>query len=137
VHVLALTTVLGSIAILDLRLLGWASRDRPVGRVLEDVLPCAWTAFAVALASGVLLFSSNARTYAHNSFFLAKLVLLLLLGVNTAVFHAGAGGRMGQWESATRPPAGARIAGALSMVLWLAVTVCGRWVGFTRIAFPR
>ena len=116
-HVLALTAVVGSAAILDLRLLGWASRDRPVGKVLADVLPCVWTGFALAIVSGALLFSSNARVYAHNPFFVSKLVFLGLIGVNTVVFHGGVGRKQREWETAGRPPAPARVAGAISMIL--------------------
>src|SRR5713101_4604096 len=87
VHVLAITLVVGTIAIVDLRLIGLASRDRPIMRLTEDVLRCTWTAFAVAATTGVLLFSSNAFDYAYNSYFQAKLVLLVLAGINMAIFH--------------------------------------------------
>ena len=136
VHVLAVTVVVGSVAVLDLRLLGWASRDRPVSRVLADVLPTTWTAFALAFLSGALLFSSNALVYAHNPFFRSKLVLLVLLGVNTAVFHRATARRLGEWDGAPLPPRWARAAGAISIVLWIGVTICGRWVGFTRVSVP-
>src|SRR5208283_35354 len=74
VHVLAITQVVGSISIVDLRLLGLAWRDRPVGRVLRDVLPITWASFGLAVASGFLLFSSNAPAYARNPFLRLKLV---------------------------------------------------------------
>ena len=60
VHVLAITLVLGSIAVADLRLLGIASVKRPVSQLLHEVLPVTWVAFAVALISGLIMFSSNA-----------------------------------------------------------------------------
>jgi len=87
VHVLAITLVVGSISIVDLRLLGLAWRDRPVRGVLRDVLPVTWTAFGLAVASGFLLFSSNAPAYARNPFLQAKLGLLLVAGLNMALFH--------------------------------------------------
>ena len=60
VHVLAITLVLGSIAVADLRLLGVASVKRPVSQLLHEVLPVTWVAFAVALLTGLLMFTSNA-----------------------------------------------------------------------------
>jgi hypothetical protein len=131
VHVLALCAVVGSIAILDLRLLGLASRGRPVRKIVADVLPVTWSAFALAVLSGSLLFASNAVAYAHNAAMQGKLVALLLLGVNAAVFHRFVGRRLPQWEGAHKPPAPARVAGATSIGLWLAVIVFGRWIGFT------
>src|ERR1700704_4273592 len=56
VHVLALTTVAGSIAMLDLRLLGITSRDRPVSQVAADILPWTWSGFLLAALSGFLMF---------------------------------------------------------------------------------
>jgi hypothetical protein len=135
-HVLSLTVVLGSVAILDLRLLGWASRDRSVDKVLADVSPRLWAAFGFAFVTGSLLFSSNALTYAHNPLFRSKIVLLILLALNTATFERGVKKRLSDWQSAATPPAWARVAGAVSIVLWIGVTVCGRWIGFSRVPVP-
>jgi hypothetical protein len=66
-HVLAITLVIGSIAIVDLRLIGLASRERAAGRLASEVLRCTWAAFAVAAITGALLFASNAFNYAHNA----------------------------------------------------------------------
>jgi len=58
-HVVSICLVVGSIFSVDLRLLGLASTDRSVSRVMNGILPLTWTAFAVAVASGSLLFISN------------------------------------------------------------------------------
>ena len=47
------------------------------------------------------------------------------------VFHALSAKDMPQWEKQARPPLQARLAGALSILLWIAVVACGRWIGFT------
>jgi hypothetical protein len=130
VHVLAIVLVVGSISIVDLRLLGWASRDRPVNRVMRDVLPLTWGAFAVAAIAGGLLFSSKAVDYAHNFFFQGKMVLMALAGVNMVIFHAFSGRDVARWSNA-EPPLTARIAGSASLILWIAVVAFGRWIGFT------
>jgi hypothetical protein len=132
VHVLAITLVIGSIAIVDLRLIGLASLDRAVNRLASQVLPCTWAAFAVAAISGALLFSSNASNYAHNFPFQAKLVLLVLAGVNMSVFHLLVGRDVERWgASPDTTPLPARIAGAVSLLLWIGVVAFGRWIGFT------
>jgi hypothetical protein len=130
VHVLAIVLVVGSISIVDLRLLGWASRDRPVSQVLRDVLPLTWGAFAVAAIAGGLLFSSKAVDYAHNFFFQGKMVLMALAGVNMVIFHAFGGRDVARWSNA-EPPLAARVAGSASLILWIAVVAFGRWIGFT------
>jgi hypothetical protein len=130
-HVLAITLVVGSIAIVDLRLLGFASLDRAVARVTDEVLPCTWIAFAVALLSGLALFSSNAVNYAHNPPFQFKMVLLLLAGINMGIFHIGAGRRVGDWPAHAHTPPAAKVAAACSLLLWIGVVGFGRWIGFT------
>ena len=131
VHVLAVTLVVGSISIVDLRLLGWASLERAVSRVTGSVLPCTWIAFAAAAISGGLLFSSNAMTYAHNTWFLIKFCFIALAGANMLIFQFGIHGSVANWDSAATPPTAARVAGALSLLFWIAVITCGRWVGFS------
>ena len=130
-HVLAITLVVGTIGIVDLRLLGWASLDRSVGRVSDSVLPVTWCAFALAVATGALLFCSNATVYGHNTFFIIKFVFIGLAGLNMLVFQLFTRRDLQIWGDAAHPPAAARAAGALSLLFWVAVVLCGRWVGFT------
>lgn len=131
VHVGAIVLVVGSISIVDLRLLGLASCDRPAQLLMRELLPLTWGAFAVAAAAGVLLFSSKAVDYAHNFFFQGKMILLLLAGTNMAVFHVLAGRDVSNWSDVTQPAMPAKIAGSLSLILWVTVVAFGRWIGFT------
>jgi hypothetical protein len=131
VHVIAISLVVGSILVLDLRLLGFASVGRPVSRLANAILPVTWGAFAIAATSGFLLFISNASKYLANGYFDAKIILICAAGLNMLVFHAIGARDMPQWESRGQPPLPARAAGALSILLWIAVVTCGRWIGFT------
>src|SRR4030081_680805 len=60
VHVLAIVLVVGTISIVDLRLLGIASPERAVRRLMRDVIPYTWGAFAAAAITGFLMFASDA-----------------------------------------------------------------------------
>jgi hypothetical protein len=131
VHVLAICLVVGSILVVDMRLLGLASVNRSVSRVSNGILPLTWSAFAVAVASGRLLFISNATKYLGNGFFIAKLVLIGAAGLNMAMFHLISARDLPRWEKETRLPLSARLAGAISILLWISVVACGRWIGFT------
>src|SRR3954466_7330578 len=131
VHVLAIVLVVGTISIIDLRLLGIASLDRAATRLMADVLPGTWGAVVIAVITGSLLFSSNAPKYAHNFFFEGKMVLLAAAGVNMAIFHLFGLRDVGRWDTAQRTPPAARAAGTVSLLLWIAVVAFGRWIGFT------
>ncbi len=130
-HVVAICLVVGSILVLDLRLLGLASIHRPVSRLTAAVLPVTWGAFAVAATSGFLLFISNATKYLENGYFVAKILLICAAGVNMIIFHGISAKDLPQWEKEPMPPLRARLAGVLSILLWIAVVACGRWLGFT------
>ncbi len=131
VHVLALTLVIGSIAIVDLRLIGLASRDRGVVQTTATVLPVTWTAFCFAVITGGLLFASNATTYAHNFYFQVKIALIAAAGLNMAAYHLFLNKGSDAWHTSSLTPMRARVVGALSLSLWIAVAAFGRWIGFT------
>jgi hypothetical protein len=131
IHVLAIALVVGSISIVDFRLLGIASKSRPITELTRLVLPLTWAAFATAAIAGALLFSSNAVKYAHNQFFIAKMALILLAFANMLVFHAITQRNRHVWDGAEMPPWPVRAAGGLSLLIWAGVVACGRWIGFT------
>jgi hypothetical protein len=131
VHVLALTVVIGSIAIVDLRLLGVASRDRTVAQTTAAVLPVTWIAFVFAVLTGGLMFSSNATVYAHNFYFQIKMALIALAGINMTLFHLVLHRGVDGWHTPALTPLRARFVGALSLCLWIAIAAFGRWIGFT------
>jgi hypothetical protein len=132
VHVLAIVLVVGTISIVDLRLLGVASRDLTVRRVIGDVTPYTWGAFAVAAITGSLMFSSDAVHYAHNRLFQGKLALLALAGLNMAAFHLIGIRDIERWDTGSgTTPIAAKTAAAISLMVWIGVVALGRGIGFT------
>jgi hypothetical protein len=131
IHVVAIVTVFGTIAMMDLRLLGLASRNRTVTAVSNDTLKLTWGAFVLALLTGSLLFVSKAGSYTINPYFQWKMVLLLLAGLNMAIFHAFVWKGVAAWDAGSAIPGAARLAGALSLGFWILVVFCGRVIGFT------
>jgi hypothetical protein len=130
VHVLALTVVVGSVAMMDLRLLGVGSKDRAASEVISSSLPWAWSAFAVAFCAGSMMFSSKAATYYVNVPFRIKMLCLALAAVNMLFFHFFTARGMAAWDRGT-PPRAARLAAACSLTLWVVIVATGRWIGFT------
>src|SRR2546423_10129372 len=103
-HVVGLTMVFGTIAVLDLRMLGIASIRRPVVRVALDVEKWAWMAFALTAATGALMFTTNAGVYYHNIFFRLKMAMLVLAGLNVATFELTARRSLQRWNTDARAP---------------------------------
>jgi hypothetical protein len=102
-----------------------------LSRVTSGILPLTWSAFAVAVTSGLLLFISNATKYLGNGYFVAKICLICAAGLNMAIFHGISAKDLPRWENETLLPLPARLAGGLSILLWVSVVICGRWIGFT------
>jgi hypothetical protein len=130
-HVLAAVLVLGTVLIVDLRLLGLADSGHAATRVSRETLPLTWLAFIVAVVTGALMFTTSAPTYFANTAFQLKALALLAAGLNMAFFQLVTARDMAAWDRAA-PPRAARIAGLASVLLWAAVVLFGRWIGFTK-----
>jgi len=86
VHVIAISMVIGSIATVDLRLLGFASTKRPFTELAREVLPFTWAAFVLAAMAGSLLFISQATAYFASTTFWIKMSIIVLAGINMLIF---------------------------------------------------
>ena len=129
-HILALPLSVGMIVMFDLRLLGLAFSSGPASRMMRDVVRWSKAGFVVMFLTGVVLFMTQASKAYDNVFFRTKLLLLLVLGINAAVYQIVFYPRMAQWDSAGGTPFGARLCGGLSLVVWIGVIVCGRTMAY-------
>ena len=131
IHVIALVTVVGAIAVMDLRLLGLASKDSKITQVSQDTIRLTWMAFVLAAITGLLMFTSKASSYMINPYFLIKMGLLALAGLNMAYFHFVTWKKVGEWDSAADIPTVVKLSGALSLIFWVVIVFFGRAIGFT------
>jgi hypothetical protein len=131
VHVFAIALVIGTIAIVDLRLLGLASTKRPFTELARQVLPFTWVAFAVAVIAGSLLFISQATAYFASTTFRIKMLLIVAAGINMLIFELITVRGVKEWDLKPIPVRSARLAGGISIACWVLVLVFGRWTGFT------
>jgi cyanate permease len=129
VHVWTMAVFFGLAVMFDLRLLGWTFRDVPISQFKRRVLPWTIAAFVIMVISGTLLFFAIPLRSYQNLFFRLKLVLLVLAGLNVWFFHTRVYPRViaGHDDSVTK---GARIAGALSLALWIGVVFSGRMIAY-------
>ncbi len=126
VHLLGLAMLGGAVLVVDLRLLGFGLRDRPVGYVVEQLNPWLLGAVGVMFATGIPLFLSEAvKCYWSDAFWVKMGALLLALIFTFAVRNPAARRLSGlaPWKS--------RLLAAGSLCLWLTVAAAGRWIGFS------
>jgi hypothetical protein len=130
IHVLTLCVFLGMAILLDLRLLGITFKRVPVSELADRILPWTVAGFVLMVVTGIFLFYGiPIRTY-HNVFFRAKVLMLILAGINVWVFHSGIYLRVAQWGRDPRPPLRARMAAMFSLILWAGIVVAGRMIAY-------
>ena len=130
IHVLTLGVFLGFVILLDLRLLDLALRRTPVSTVFKQLNPWLFGSFGVMLITGISLFAGDPVLFYGTIFFKLKMLMLLAAALNVVVFGLTSGRTMMQWDVLPATPRGARITGALSLVLWIAVVACGRGIAY-------
>lgn len=129
VHICGLAVLVGSIVVLDLRLLG-LSRSISARALARHVLPWTLGALILIVPSGLLMFIAHAGDLVANRAFQLKLGLLLLAGVNAALFHTRARRADAAWDREGAPPARVKFHAAASMALWVGVIACGRLLAY-------
>jgi hypothetical protein len=134
VHLVGIALLFGSIVVLDLRLLG-LSRHIPVRMLARHVLPWTAASFLLIIPSGLLMFMAHASEFVESEVFILKLLLIMAAGLNAALFHTITFRTADVWDTEEMrklpPPPSARLAGALSLVLWISVIACGRLLAYT------
>jgi hypothetical protein len=129
-HMVAISLFGGMILMTNLRLLGLAMRQRTVSDVMDQLrVPKRW-GLLLAVTCGVLMLGCKAEEYYYNPFVRMKLVLFVLLIVHTLVFRARVYTKAAEIDRAARVPGIARLAAALSLLLWIAVACMGRGIGY-------
>jgi hypothetical protein len=116
IHMVAIAMFGGMILMTDMRLLGWAMRRYPVADVVDQFR--------------VLMLGCKAEEYYYNAFLRAKLVLLILVAVHALVFRASVYEKAAEFDRTSRIPMEAKVAAALSLILWIGIACMGRGIGY-------
>ncbi|MES3006207.1 MAG: DUF6644 family protein [Pseudomonadota bacterium] len=128
-HVLSITLMLGAILMVDLRVLGFAATRYPIRVLSRELIPWSAAAFGTACVTGLAMFITRASVHAVNPAFQIKMFLIVLAGINIAVFHLHIFRGTGDWGSHTGTPVAARWVAVSSLGLWAGVMLAGRWIG--------
>ena len=122
-HFIGFALSIGTIAIVDLRLLGLGMRRQSATDLAIDLAPWTYTGIAVMLITGPLMFSTDAVTYHNNPSFQFKMICLMLALVFHFTLHRRA-------VRPNVPQVAAKLAAAISLLLWTAVVAGGRMIAF-------
>lgn len=130
IHTLGIILVAGTIMLVDLRLLGMGLRSEPVSQVVSRIVPWTLSGFGLMFVTGAWLFSAEASKLYQSPAFRIKMVLLSLAGLNALIFHLTIYRRAAEWDGKPVAPMRARMAGLLSLLLWIAIIAAGRSIAY-------
>lgn len=126
-HLVALALLGGAALLVDLRLLGALFPRVPTAQLARDARPWLLGSLAVMIATGSLLFLSEAVKCLYNTAFWVKMTALLL----AIVFLFAVKQPVAMRDEATTSPPILKTVGAISLALWFTVAAAGRWIGFS------
>jgi hypothetical protein len=133
IHILAISAVMGSMLLFNLRLLGLSGTDVPLARVSSRFIPVIWTAVLVLAGSGAVMIAAEPARSLLNSVFQLKMALLLAaLGLTLATVRP-LRRSPGYWGDTVARGRVARLCAISSLGLWVAILFAGRWIAYTRV----
>ena len=129
-HVVSMCMFAGTILMMDLRLLGVGFMHTPFSQVQRRLFPWQMAAMLFSSLTGIALVYGNPMNYVTNIIFWVKMIAMAIAGLNALAFHFITEYTVIDWDTARIPPSGAKLAGALSVILWANVIVAGRLIPY-------
>lgn len=130
VHIFGLVILVSSASILDLRLLDMMFKKERVSTVVKRAMPWIWAGFSIQVVTGFFLFATKPEELYRSSTFGLKMLMIALSGANALLFYCLTYRSVRLWDTAPETPLGAKIAGGVSILLWLSVITAGRWIAY-------
>lgn len=127
-HFIGLTLLIGVAGFLDLRLMGFM-KSVPVSTA-RALMPWAIGGFGLNVVTGVIFFLTFPARYTDNGAFWAKMLFIVIAGLNAMIFETRLGERALSMRANEEPSAGIRVVGAVSIASWLAVLYFGRMLPY-------
>lgn len=131
IHILCIAVVIGSVLLLDLRLLGLAMPGQSVESLARRFLPWVWWTVLLLLLSGSILLVGEPERSLTNPTFQLKMGFLLVVLVLTAVFQLGLRRDPQYWQRTVLHRSSMRLIAVVSLLLWFGIVFAGRWIAYT------
>ena len=129
-HVIFISLFGAMILATDFRLLGWGLRKHSIADIVDQLRVPKRIGFILVVTCGLLILGSKAEEYFLNPFFKLKVILLALVGVHALVFRGSVYNQAAELDASAEPPARAKLAAGLSLLLWLSIACAGRSIGY-------
>jgi len=131
IHIIAVSIVFGSACMINLRLLGVGGSGRSVSELSNTLVPWMWRGLAVLLTTGLIQTVAEPVRQFVTPMFWAKMLMIMVVATMTALYAGAVRRNAPEWDGASSRPLRAKAFAILSTLLWLAIIVCGRFIGYT------
>jgi uncharacterized membrane protein SirB2 len=132
VHILAIAVVMGSVAIVNLRILGLIERGQSIAALTARFAPPSIAALLVLAATGLLMIAGEPTRAIFRYVFWAKMAMIVLVVVLTAGLLAGLRASGAAADPRAQAPAPFKALAVVGLAIWLAIIVAGRWIGYAQ-----
>jgi len=132
VHILAITVIMGAVAIVNLRILGIIERGQSIGALTARFLPPSIVALAVLAATGLLMIAGEPTRAMFRYVFWAKMAMIAAVILLTAGLIASLKASAAFADPAARAPAASKALAVVGLLIWAAIIVAGRWIGYAQ-----
>lgn len=135
VHIACIAIVMGSVSLIDLRLLGITGRSHSVAGLTNRLLPWVWVSIVILFFSGAILITGEPVRSLENPAFQAKMLMLLCVAALTYHFQRMLKGDVAFWELSPARRGTAKATAVVSLLLWVGIVFAGRWIAYMDVAF--
>lgn len=136
IHILSVSAVMGSIVLIDLRVLGLALPSQPIGELVRRLAPWTWCALPSLALSGLVFVFARPTRYFVNPVFGLKFSMLVPALILLFVFQRASSGDANFWELSLARKVTAKAIAVVSLLLWVGVVLAGRWIAYADYLFP-
>lgn len=136
VHILSVSVVMGSVVLIDLRILGLALPSQEASALVRRLMPFTWWALPTLAVSGLVFVFAQPHRYAANPVFGLKFAMLTPAILLAAVLHRATVRDPQIWDRSGVHRGSAKLIAALSLLLWIGVVMAGRWIAYADYLFP-
>ena len=130
-HIMGIMLSVGTLVWFDLRLLGVSMTGVKASLLYRRLMPWMFTGFAVMFITGFMLLAGFATNAYGNLYFRIKVIAMVLAALNALFYHRFTERRIAEWDDDPGPPASARMAGLVSISVWMTVILAGRMMSYT------
>lgn len=131
VHLIALAVVFSAALMINLRLLGLGAGGRSVSQLVDTLVPWMWRGLGALLLTGAIQTIAEPLRQFVAPLFWAKMLMIVVVVLATVVFARAVRSNAPRWDAAATRPAAAPLFAVATTLLWLAIIVCGRFIGYT------